>query len=316
MKLPAAPLPERPAVELLGALLQLGAPPPDELFAALLTTQTARTAPAEGQTGDTPKDTPAQPVPAGAPPADMVALIANLPLPAPAQPVQVQPKPDEPKPEAIAPKAAPTVAAPPVVADVAPKEAAPAPKQGEPAHKDTAPAAPKKSADEPVPATKGSDAFVAPAAVKETGPRPTVHAHSTSVPRPVLHAERVEALVRLATRHGAAEARMELHPQELGSVVVKLRVTSDGLQATFTASNPDAVSQLQQAGEDLRRTLEAKGVTLASLEVRAQSEEARDRREQRPWGRTKDRRAAEPIDDEPLTVTTSIPVGELVDVQA
>jgi flagellar hook-length control protein FliK len=131
-----------------------------------------------------------------------------------------------------------------------------------------------------------------------------------------VRAERVEALVRLATRHGAAEARMELHPQELGSVVVKLRVTADGLSATFTASDPDAIPQLQQAGEDLRRTLEAKGLTLATLDVRAKGGEAGERRDQRGWGRSRDRRPVEQIDDEPMTVTTSIPAGELVDIQA
>ena len=98
---------------------------------------------------------------------------------------------------------------------------------------------------------------------------------------------------------------------------MKLRVTSDGLQATFTASNPDAVPELQQAGDDLRRSLEAKGLTLASLDVRAESREAGERRDRRDWGRAKDRRSVEQIDDEPLTtVTTSIPAGELVDVHA
>ena len=109
--------------------------------------------------------------------------------------------------------------------------------------------------------------------------------------------------------HGAA-------PAGAGSVVVKLRVTSDGLNATFTASNADAIPQLQQAGEDLRRSLEARGLTLATLDVRAETGQASERRDQRGWGRSKERRAVEEIDDDSTTVTTSIPVGELVDVHA
>jgi flagellar hook-length control protein FliK len=172
------------------------------------------------------------------------------------------------------------------------------------------PAEAAKPADPPPPAPK--DAPV----VKDAAP--SHPARSAAEPRPVLRAERIEALVKVATRHGAAEARMELHPQELGSVVVKLRVTSEGLSATFTASNPEAVTQLQQAGDDLRRTLEAKGLTLATLDVRAQSGEAGDRREERGWGRSKDRRHVPSVDDEPASTvtTTSVPVGELVDVHA
>jgi flagellar hook-length control protein FliK len=112
---------------------------------------------------------------------------------------------------------------------------------------------------------------------------------------------------------------MELHPQELGSVVVKLRVTTDGLSATFTASNPDAVNQLQQAGEDLRRSLEAKGLTLASLDVRAQSQDARGRHagERRHHGHNRRAAEAEALEAETtLTTTTILPAGALVDVQA
>jgi len=46
MKLPVVPLSEQPAADLLGALLQLAAPPPDVPFAALLTTHTAPEKPA------------------------------------------------------------------------------------------------------------------------------------------------------------------------------------------------------------------------------------------------------------------------------
>jgi hypothetical protein len=166
--------------------------------------------------------------------------------------------------------------------------------------------------DSPRPAAPTPQPEVASTQPKE---RPVV-AHGAPEPRPVLRGERVEALVRLATRHGAAEARMELHPQELGSVVVKLRMTSDGLQATFTASNPEALTQLQQAGDDLRRSLEAKGLTLATLDVRAETDQSGEEpRDQRGWARAKHGHAVEQIDEEPIA-TVSVPAGELIDVHA
>jgi hypothetical protein len=92
MRLPAAPRPaaERPAAD-TPAGLGVGIPSaaPDALFAALLDTQTARTAPAEGQTTETPETPPA------APPMDgtvMDELAAARPLAAPIAP-PAQPTP-------------------------------------------------------------------------------------------------------------------------------------------------------------------------------------------------------------------------------
>jgi hypothetical protein len=354
MNQPAAPLTERPAVDTpLGTPQTQTEAPPDALFAALLTIQTARTAPAEGQTTQTPE----APM---TPDATTVAeLVAALPVAAPIAPQAAAPtvaapaptKPDPPKatpavPGVPARLAVPAAEAPPADAPTADAPAPDAPaKQPPPAHA-TQPATPaipavpahvaEKAKDRPVAepakaarpivaetkdAPKDSPKPAAPAPEPEVAAvqpkdRPAL-AHGTPEPRPVLRGERIEALVRLATRNGAAEARMELHPQELGSVVVKLRMTSDGLQASFTASNPEALSQLQQAGDDLRRSLEAKGVTLATLDVRAEADQAGERRgERRGWGNSRTDRRAEELDDEALTATTSIPAGELVDVHA
>jgi flagellar hook-length control protein FliK len=103
--------------------------------------------------------------------------------------------------------------------------------------------------------------------------------------------------------------------------VVRLRMTSDGLSATFTASSPDAIPQLQQAGDDLRRSLEAKGLTLATLDVRAQGEDAGragERRHQHGGRRHNPHQLhVEDRDDELITsITTTVPAGALVDVHA
>jgi flagellar hook-length control protein FliK len=361
MNLPATPLAERPAVDAPTGTPQPEAPP-DALFAALLTIQTARTAPAEGQITETRKT----------PDATTVAeLVAALPVAAPlppqppaagaAAPTAEPGKPAPPKatpavgptasggvcPAVPAPHAAPQapavdVPAPgvpaPAPAAKAPAKDLPATAQEPPSAQPAMPAVPAhdpktarpaqqpvQAAKPPVPeakdAPKDSPKPAAPApqpevAAAQPKERP-VTTHGTPEPRPVLRGERVEALVRLATRHGTAEARIELHPQELGSVVVKLRMTSDGLQATFTASNPEAVSQLQHAGDDLRRSLEAKGLALATLDVRAEADDAGGSdREQRGWAHSRADRHVEELDGEGLSVTTSIPAGELVDVHA
>jgi flagellar hook-length control protein FliK len=395
MKLPAAPLSERPAADGLPGAPQTEAPP-DALFAALLTLITARTAPAEGQTPKTPagdvpvadlpaeaaptdgepaKDAPASAVPAVAPTAD---LAAALPLPvvavaaqpaakpahratpatpaAPARPAApatpgtpaalatpaapatpattTAPATDQPEPASPAPASFPAPAAPHHARAEQPHAAAPAtpalpatraaparPAARQPVADAPAPAPRATPAQPATPARKAATADApAPATATAVAPKETAaakpHAAEPSEPRPVLRAERIEALVRLATRQGAAEARMELHPQELGSVVVKLRVTSDGLQATFTASNPAAVPQLQQAGDDLRRSLEAKGLTLATLDVRAQSGDAGDRRGQHRGSAQRRAARALALAAEEQPVFTSIPAGELVDVHA
>jgi flagellar hook-length control protein FliK len=322
MKLPAAPLPERPAAD--GKPAAPGSPlpaPPDALFAALLNLITARTAPAEGQTPASPVAKDGGVPTSKAPAADLAATLMPALPPVAAPAVKDVAPPAEPGAKKPAHgKAAAAVgvelpvkpATPAKAADAAPPlkppAAAPAPVAvAEPAK----PARPEPVRAEPAPqADRTSLKALVPKEVAPPKERAAVD------PRPVLRAERIEALVRVATRQGVAEARMELHPQELGSVVVKLRVTSDGLNATFTASNADAIPQLQQAGEDLRRSLEARGLTLATLDVRAETGQASERREQRGWGRSKERRAVEEIDDDSTTVTTSIPVGELVDVHA
>jgi flagellar hook-length control protein FliK len=78
--------------------------------------------------------------------------------------------------------------------------------------------------------------------------------------------EGLRDLLQLANSRGAAHARMVLHPAELGGVEVRLRQSSQGLQATVTAEHPDALASLARGGADLKRDLEARGVTVASLE--------------------------------------------------
>src|SRR3712207_8962035 len=47
----------------------------------------------------------------------------------------------------------------------------------------------------------------------------------------------------------------------------RLRSTAQGLTAAIAADRPEALAALQQAGDDLRRSLEDRGVNVISIEV-------------------------------------------------
>ncbi|HEV2812221.1 MAG TPA: flagellar hook-length control protein FliK, partial [Solirubrobacteraceae bacterium] len=74
-------------------------------------------------------------------------------------------------------------------------------------------------------------------------------------------------LVDVAASRGVAQARLQLHPAELGGIEVRLRVTAEGLTAAIAADRPEAVQALQQAGAELRRSLEQRGLTVLSVDV-------------------------------------------------
>jgi flagellar hook-length control protein FliK len=80
--------------------------------------------------------------------------------------------------------------------------------------------------------------------------------------------EHVQELVRIATtRSGQARATLQLKPEALGQVDVHLRTTREGLVATIAAHDQAGLDALQQAGPDLRRLLEDRGVQLQSLDL-------------------------------------------------
>jgi flagellar hook-length control protein FliK len=90
---------------------------------------------------------------------------------------------------------------------------------------------------------------------------PLTHPLSTQV-------HRVQALVELAVSRGAASANLELHPAELGRVSVRLRsVAGGGLTASMSVDRPEALQALQQAADQLRKTLEERGVEVVRLEI-------------------------------------------------
>ena len=75
------------------------------------------------------------------------------------------------------------------------------------------------------------------------------------------------ATMRMATRGGATEARITMHPEDLGEVQVRLTYHDGGISASVTADSTAAARALTQATHDLRRSLEAQGLTVHGLDV-------------------------------------------------
>jgi flagellar hook-length control protein FliK len=141
-------------------------------------------------------------------------------------------------------------------------------------------------------------------------------------------AERVQELVRIATtRAGNARATLQLRPAELGQVDVHLRTTRNGLVATIAAHDQVGLDALQQAGNELRRTLEDKGVQLHSLDLQLgagqngfsnQGDAREASSSRRGAASTHDLGSDDLVAEDELTIThaPSTPAGALVDVQA
>jgi flagellar hook-length control protein FliK len=83
------------------------------------------------------------------------------------------------------------------------------------------------------------------------------------------------ALLQVAADRGISRARINLRPADLGGVEVQLSSTPAGVTARLVADSPDAARMLAQAGDELRRALESRDVTLLSLEVATSNQDNR-----------------------------------------
>ncbi|HMJ01463.1 MAG TPA: flagellar hook-length control protein FliK [Conexibacter sp.] len=79
--------------------------------------------------------------------------------------------------------------------------------------------------------------------------------------------ETVRLALRASAERGVAHARISLSPRELGGIEIHLKQTADGLVARVVAEHVAAAQLLHHAGAELRRTLEAQGLTLLQLDV-------------------------------------------------
>lgn len=265
----------------------------------------ATTVPAEGKVAQAA--TPAVPATPADPKAGAPAVPATPAVPSPNAQAVSPAAAEQQSPDTLAGPLARSTAAPteaPVAAPQSPAAvAAQPPLQAEQAPAAVAPAAPVAA---PKPVSPMNQAF---------------HAAET--------VQGLQDLAHVAATRGAARARLQLHPAELGAIDVRLKVTSEGLTAVITADRPEAVQALQQAGAELRKALEDRGLNVVSFDVDLASGQAgsqhdpaaRDRTDGASTGRstTGGTDAADELDGmEPddHTTPTGVPAGALVDVLA
>jgi Flagellar hook-length control protein FliK len=173
----------------------------------------------------------------------------------------------------------------------------------------------------------GANAVEVPGAEVVTGPAGEPHSASSAPERaaPLQRAPAaVAALLQLASDRGISRARIALKPVELGGIEIRLQTTAGGVAAQVVADSPEAAKLLAQAGDDLRRALEARDVTLLSLEVSTSGEERREStrggdraaQTQASAARTARNPAQTPEPTQPTTTVIELPGGLLVDVLA
>ena len=180
----------------------------------------------------------------------------------------------------------------------------------------------------------------APTAPATSAAPQTEAAPAASAPAPVRGATTLQHLARtvdvalqMGQARGITRARLHLHPAELGAIELHLRQTASGMTARVVAESPEAVAVLQQASNDLRRSLEQAGITLTGLDIGARADQ---QAEQRTFAgafdasnRDDDRSGAtgrgygsqsgddtEPTLDQTIRARVPLPGGALVDVLA
>jgi flagellar hook-length control protein FliK len=154
--------------------------------------------------------------------------------------------------------------------------------QQQPANEQPAVAA--RSQQQPAAAQPAAESRVQPAstpvvtapAVAETQPVARVSETATRTVRMSQAAEAVENAIRIGSQRGVTHARMSLKPAELGGVEIRLQQTAQGLTASVVADGAQAAQLLQQAGNELRRSLEAQGIQLQQLDITYSGEQRDD----------------------------------------
>ena len=90
----------------------------------------------------------------------------------------------------------------------------------------------------------------------------------------------IRATIEIAARQGATQARIQLQPQELGQINIRLSQTSQGLLARVSAETPAAAQALADGRSELRHSLSSLGLPLLRLDISSYGQsEARERQE-------------------------------------
>lgn len=183
----------------------------------------------------------ATPLPADSAPAELPTLSQQ----APAEPVVADATTATPEPETAAPETAAPEAHAPAAAPARATAAEPAAPAAAPVN------APANETAAPAPLSTPLSGAVAPERAAPLHRAPAA----------------VAMLLSVAADRGITRAQLALKPAELGGVEIRLQASAAGITAQVIADSPEAAKLLAQAGDELRRSLESRDVTLISLEV-------------------------------------------------
>jgi flagellar hook-length control protein FliK len=249
------PAPQAPAAE--APVVAAPAQPAAQLPVA---TAPATTTPATTTPAQVLADTAARAAATGAPqaeaaPAETPAQAAGSQAPAPGVPAE-QPQTAE-VPQAATPAEEPSAPATPAAPAAASTTA-----QAKAEPQTAAPATPS------TPVTAAPDVQTPTPLSGQVGPQRSVALHRAPAA--------VATLLHVAAERGITHAKMALKPAELGGIEIRLQSTPAGIAAQVVADSPEAARLLAQAGDDLRRALEARDVNLVSLEVSTSSDQQRE----------------------------------------
>ena len=168
--------------------------------------------------------------------------------------------------------------------DAAPVAATPASGRGTPDAAAATDAAPRPPHDDPAPGSDDAPTPSAPAPLAAAAPRTAVAAAAAALPTPTLSppvgdaawgAALAQHMLRM-NASGHHEARLNLHPAELGPLQVTLSISDQHAQALFTTAHDSVRRALEAALPQLRATLAAQGIALGEASVGTQSQPGRD----------------------------------------
>jgi len=258
------------------------------------------------------------------------------PKPAPADADKAESKPSNPQ----SPISNPQHAAAPVEPKPAQQAADTAPNPNPQQKQDTpagapapAPAAAPQSTSQsqvnhqsPIPNPQSAPPQAAPAQPAPPAPAPATPSTpaAPAVPGARLEqaVETVHQVIRISQSNGITQARVQLHPEELGSIDIHLRSTPDGVVARVVADASQAAAVLRDGGDELRRQLANQGINLTHFDVGTTGDGRREAAfgNGGSQGQRRDPHAAgndnAPTDNTDETTTVALPNGVLVDVLA
>jgi len=135
--------------------------------------------------------------------------------------------------------------------------------------------------------------------------------------------ETVHQVIRISQSGGITQARVQLHPEELGSIDIHLRSTPDGVVARVVADASQAAAVLRDGGDELRRQLASQGINLTHFDVGTAGQERREAAFGNSGSQQRGTRGETPEEADTGTstdnndeTTITLPNGVLVDVLA